>query len=165
MDIGLVFNTKVLLFNGMLVDISEIVENKLPVTVLSYNQISKKLEPSTVIDWAKTNNVTKLTRFVFNNSNLECSLNYKIYVYGSFSINDNTHRYTFFSEKDRWVSASEIDDNYYFKSNLENDTVFTKKIEFIRNKISDNQSKSIYSITVENNHNFYANNILVYDNS
>jgi intein/homing endonuclease len=154
----LAYDSKIILSNGFTIDIGEIVENKLSLEVLTYSQKTKKHESAEIIDWFKFSDTIKLIRLLYNKSLLICNSNCKIYVSGTFQKQNGMFQYDFFSEENRWIEASQVREDFYLKQYAGN-TILCDRVEMLRNK-----NTIIYGIVVENNHNFYANGILVHDN-
>lgn len=156
-DECLPYNSKVLLADGTTLPIGQIVENKLSIEVLTYNEKTKKQEINKIVNWSFNATHNKLYKIIFDDRFLECSYNHKIYVSGYVTNINGVIQYEFFPQENRWVEASELKENYYCQMD-DGSYKLINRIDIIR----FNQ-KYTYDITVENNHNFYANGVLVHN--
>lgn len=156
-DECLPYDSKILLADGSTIPIGEIVDKKLNVEVITYNEETKKQEINRIVGHQSNTSHNKLRRIIFDDRILECTFNHKIYVSGYLNNENGFFEYVFFPKEDRWIEASELKENYYCQMNDGNYKLI-EKIENVRFK-----EAYTYDITVENNHNFYANGVLVHN--
>ena len=156
-----VYDTSILLANGKRIPIGKIVENKLPVKVLSYNYSTNLLEPKKVSNWfkykAKEEDFLEIItrgRVSSRKSILRVTPNHKIYtsmgykLAGELKLED-----ILYSPLYRW-------DNFTYKP--KGMSLLPKSIMAIRPVVSKpRRFYAKYDITVEDNHNYFAQNSLV----
>lgn len=144
--------TKITLEGGTTKNIEDIVEGD---EVLSYNEDTSTIEPKNVIATKQPihNDIVKYT--FSNNTELVCTFDHPIYVNGlelaSFMPEWTAERYSL----DAGVSKIKVGDVVRLATGGHS---VIKEIEILPSE--DTQT---YIITVEDNHNFYANNILVHN--
>lgn len=141
-DECLEYNQKVLMDNGELMKIGDIVENKLSNSVISFNHSTNKYESKKITNWSKTLvGEKKIIKIVVGNTSITCTDNHKIYNY----------------DIQKYVRADQLNvgDNLML---LGATPQKIKSIKFLENKI-----EYVYDITVEDNHNFICNDILVHN--
>ena len=140
-------DTLVTLVDNSKLTIQEIVENKMNVEVITYNTKKKIFEPNKIYNWQKIPLNKKNKRMVKiiiedennNNYTIECTEDHKIWV-------ESKNKYI---EAGKLIFGMEvIYNNRKYKCSI-------KSIEFI------DSIDYVYDISVENNHNFIANNIVV----
>lgn len=152
------YNSLILLADGSYSKIGEIVEKKLDFEVISFNPILKIKESNRIIGWSINSTHKKLCRITLEKTILECSFNQKLYISGFYNkTQDGTISYTYFPEENRKINASDIEINYYCFTK-DNNFSLIKDIEIFRYK-----QPYTYNLLISNNHNFFANDILVYD--
>lgn len=146
------WHTPILLSDGTTLPIGYIVDNKLPVEVMSYDVKIQQLVPKKVVNW-------------FNNGRKKgsdwCKLSYQPRRGKQLTVTKNHNIYT----KNRgWVEAASITENdtlVYCSSN--------PKIEVYDLGIKKQNSEVYYSsyvaydLEVEDTHCYFANNILVHN--
>lgn len=141
-DECLEYNQKVLLANGKTMKIGEIVENKIAEPVISFNHKINKFETKMITNWSKTPIGNKrLMKIMVGNTSITCTDNHKIY---------NCTAKSYMRAEDLAVGDKLM--------SLSGTVQEIKSIKFIESGI-----KYVYDITVEDNHNFMCNNILVHN--
>lgn len=154
------YNTKILMADGTYKEIGKLVEEKSTEKVMSYNHKTGKVEPKKIISHSKTllkKNNKKMMRLTIKKSDetletIECTDNHKIWV-------ESIGEYIKAGElvKGQKVkSINKIEDIIFLESIIEN-------IEFIEMSEEEYEEMYVYDIGVEDNHNFFAENVLVHN--
>lgn len=157
LDECLPHNASILLEDGSTLPIGDIVQNRLRVNVLTYNQKTKQQEVNKVVGWSSNTVHKEIYRIIFEDRVLECTHNHKVYVSGIYAKNSGGLEYTFYPEENRWLEASQLQVDQYCQMSDGGYKLITG-IEVVRHN-----QRYTYDITVENNHNFYANGVLVHN--
>ena len=141
-------NVNVLMSDGSNMKIGEIVRNRIAANVMTYNVSTGSLEENRIINYMEQpigeRKIYSISIKDFNKKtyNLMCTHNHKI-----FSYSDNKYIRTEHLQKDTEVIL--FDGKDIIHGIILNAVNVASRIEYV------------YDITVENNHNFFANNILV----
>ena len=141
-DECLEYNQLVLMEDGTYEKIGNLVENNIDKKVMSYNHIKNILEPRKISSYSKLKlgdkKLMKIT--TVGNHTIKCTNNHKFWV-------NNLNQY---------IEADKLTKDMFLKlKNLSNKKII--KIEYI------NDVEYVYDIGVEDNHNFFCNNILVHN--
>ena len=141
-DECLEYNQLVLMEDGTYEKIGDLVENNIDKKVMSYNHIKNILEPRKISSYSKLKlgdkKLMKIT--TVGNHTIKCTNNHKFWV-------NNLNQY---------IEADKLTKDMFLKlKNLSNKKII--KIEYINNV------EYVYDIGVEDNHNFFCNNILVHN--
>ena len=150
-DECLPYHTPILLANGESLPIGKIVDEKLSLDVLTYNTETGKQESCKITNWQKNPNNRPMYRItlMFKDEifhDLDCTYNHKIW-------RENTSE---------WIESSKLNigDKLIFNDGYTLAFCHVYKVEETALYKHENYT---YDITVENNHNFYANGILVHN--
>ena len=145
--------TKVIVGDGTDKNIEDIVEGDV---VLSYNETTLKVEPKNVIGLKQPIHNDLVTYHFSDESTLTCTYDHPIYVNGlelaSYSPELTNSRY----EIGREISQIKVGDIVKLGTNGRHTAI--QQIEVL-----PSVDVQTYIITVEDNHNFFANNILVHN--
>jgi len=145
--------TKVQMEDGTEKNIEEIVESE---KVLSYNEETNTNEIKEVIS-CRVNNSTKLVTYHFSNqTSITATPEHPFYVDGLKLASLDPESTKTIHSIDREVELIKVGDLVYTSNGMSMTAI--KQIELL-----DVDSTSTYIITVEDNHNFYANNVLVHN--
>ncbi len=150
------YKTPILLANGEKMAIGTIVKQKLDVEVMSYNQTTGKLEAKKIIGWhnnGETDDWLKINiqrrKRGGKSTGLVVTPNHKIFLK-----EDNKLIEKFASELKIGDKVLIAGDQSLVEANIESIENYTPK---------ENHKKTKYDITVEDNHNYFANNTLVHN--
>ena len=155
-DECLTYDTLVLMEDGSYRKIGELVEEKSEMGVMSYNHMTGKVEIKKIISHSKTplsQNYKKLMKLKVRTQNgtiinIECTDNHKIWV-------DSLSQYAM--AKDLIKGQKVI---------IKNDALIIgiiEEIEYIDMTDEEYEQIFVYDIGVEDNHNFFANDLLVHN--
>jgi len=126
--------------------IDEIVNDQLSVNVLSYNHETGELEYKPVIGWSRIDNHEKQwVKLETNNSVLVCTGDHLI-----FDVYDETY---LIPQPD--MLLLETDNEMY-------DMAFPSPLQSLED-VTAQTTSPLFDITIQDNHNFFANNILVHN--
>lgn len=150
-DECLTYNTKIQLTSGKVIEIGKLVEerNNKQYKVLSYNIQENKIEFKRILNFYKISIVNKKLLLIL------IKVENKMYRI----ICTDDHRF-FVKNLNMYIKADELLENYELIINDTNNIYIGKlfkKVQYIHTE------KFVYDIEVEDNHNFFANNILVHN--
>ena len=144
--------TKITLEGGTTKNIEDIVEGD---EVISFNETTSTIEPKKVVGTKQPIHNDIVKYHLSNDTELTCTFDHPIYVNGlelaSFTPEWTTERYSL----DKKVSKIKVGDMVRLATGGH---TAIKEIEVLKS-----ENTQTYIITVEDNHNFYANNILVHN--
>jgi intein/homing endonuclease len=148
-----VAGTKVQMEDGTEKNIEEIVEGE---KVLSYNEETSTNEGKEVVS-CRVNSSTKLVKYHFSNqTSITATPEHPFYLDGLKLASLNPESTKQIHGIDREVEEIKVGDLVYVSNGVSKTAI--KEIEIL-----DVDSISTYIITVKDNHNFYANNVLVHN--
>ena len=153
-DECLTYYQKVLMANGIYRNIGELVDEKSTEEVVSFNHQTGKVEFKKMTNHSRTllsDNNKKLMRITIRQGDgslktIECTDNHKIWI-------ENQEQYVMIRDLER----KEIN---YVRNNV-NEINNIYNIEYINLNEEVYNNTYVYDITVEDNHNFFANDILL----
>lgn len=150
-DECLTYNTKIQLTSGKIIEIGKLVEerNNKQYKVLSYNIQENKIEFKRILNFYKIS--------IANKKLLLILIKVENKMYRIICTDD--HRF-FVKNLNMYIKADELLENYELIINDTNNIYIGKlfkKVQYIHTE------KFVYDIEVEDNHNFFANNILVHN--
>lgn len=131
------YETPILLSNGKTMNIGEIVKNKLPVEVLSYNTKTKQLEPKKVINWFENGIKANWVEVSYKDKKVFATTNHKFFNGLDFV--------------EIWESKR--------ATILEGNDLVSVEVK----KYFDDPFSFSYDIEVEDNHNYFAGGFLVHN--
>lgn len=144
------YHTKIHTEDGLL-EIGDIVENRLPFSVLTYNH-SKYLLEHKEIEAYESREAEEIILIKGHNFSLECTPNHPIYVF-----------------KKGYIPASylRIGDTLYC-TNISADVEFTRVNNIVRHRLIIGleiikKNVRVYNIRIKDNHNYFANGVLVHN--
>ena len=144
------YETKIHTEDGIL-EIGQIVEERMPFSVLTYNHSLHRMEYKKILEYESR--IACETIIVKGNDfEVECTPNHPIYVF-----------------RKGYVPASEVKSgDTLYCTNIVNDVEFTRIKNIIRHRLVISiekklERKEVYNIRVKDNHNYFANNILVHN--
>lgn len=148
---SLIYNTNIQLTGGILTNIGKLVneQGKRSYKILSYNINEDKKEFKRIVLFYKSSTYNKKLLLLLIKANnkiyrIICTDDHQFYVK-----NLNTY-----------INANDLLENHeliIFEANNIYNGILFKKVQYIHNE------KFIYDIEVEDNHNFFVNNILMHD--
>jgi hypothetical protein len=142
----------VLLSDGRSLPIGEIVENKLDVSVLGYDEKSGKNIPCRVVGYQKFRNNKALIKINYSTNFVVCTEDHKIWI--------SKNKIDW-----EWVPAFSVCPGMYVQNvvldGYSNNCIGITEVESVEETSTNDMI--VYDITVEKTHNFYANGILVHN--
>lgn len=152
------YDTKVLMEDGTYEKIGKLVEEKSNKKVMSYNHKTGKIEPKQIISHSKTplkQNNKKLMKLTIRKADgtletIECTDNHKIWV-------ESLGKYVYARDLVKGQKIKAINDNLMLIDGIIED------IEYINMSNEEYEMTYVYDIGVEDNHNFFAENVLVHN--
>ena len=151
--------TRILLSNGEEKTISEIVEKQLSVDVVSYNTKTKNRQNKKIIGWSKkpTNNKVML-KITHAEKRKVPENDEEYYPHHILFCTDN---HLVFTKEHGFVHSSDLKPGKHVKSESAHGSSCWSEIIFVEEV--EYKEEFVYDIEIEDNHNFYAEGVLVHN--
>ena len=158
--------------NSGIFSLGEIVKNKMKVSVLSYNEKTNITEYKPILNWFENgeSNIDNWTELkLADNVFIKCTLNHKVFTQRGWveaKDLDDTKDTLYLLNYLRFAQCKGVEYKYYFP--VEKYIKPTEDLEFVsfkKQKIRHvkNGLLTQYDIEVADNHNYFANNLLVHN--
>jgi len=158
-------STQILLINGESKSIQEIVDNKLTCDVWSLNETTQKLEPAKIIGWNKEK--SNISEFISIGNNNVCGKYKNIILTRDHKILLNNNWEKAESALGKFIKYITLIPNSTMQ-----EYIYDTQIKFISiaeygtfKQITKSSYDYKYDITLDKNHNFVANNIIVHNSA